>query len=257
MADNDYYVYRLVDPRDEKTFYVGKGKGERVFAHVHDALKNYKGVDYSCVDSNGLLEDEVSAKTALIREIHKQGLEVQHIIHRGNLDEKTAYEVEAALIDAYPGLTNSVRGHGAVSSYSPGAAAPSSPAPPGTIASFPDKCIIIKIRHDTVLERGSVYEAVRGVWRASLHRARQCDYVLAVERGTVTGVFKPSEWYRATPENARKYGGFSLEGRIAFVGEPAEIEAQNLYLNKRLPDEYLPAQNPVQFTYQSLKTRGM
>ncbi|MCR2307669.1 hypothetical protein NSX65_32680, partial [Salmonella enterica] len=28
-----WYVYRLIDPRDGSTFYVGKGKGNRVFAH--------------------------------------------------------------------------------------------------------------------------------------------------------------------------------------------------------------------------------
>lgn len=27
-----FYVYRLVDPRNGRTFYVGKGKGDRVFA---------------------------------------------------------------------------------------------------------------------------------------------------------------------------------------------------------------------------------
>ncbi len=29
-----YYVYRLVDPRTDDTFYVGKGKANRVFSHV-------------------------------------------------------------------------------------------------------------------------------------------------------------------------------------------------------------------------------
>ena len=28
------YVYRLIDPRNGETFYVGKGKGNRVFAHI-------------------------------------------------------------------------------------------------------------------------------------------------------------------------------------------------------------------------------
>lgn len=35
-----YYVYRLIDPRNGQTFYVGKGKGNRVFDHVNDALKD-------------------------------------------------------------------------------------------------------------------------------------------------------------------------------------------------------------------------
>ena len=31
----EYYVYRLIDPRNGDTFYVGKGKGNRVFAHAN------------------------------------------------------------------------------------------------------------------------------------------------------------------------------------------------------------------------------
>ena len=40
------------------------------------------------------------------------GFEVAHVIHRHGMDEKTAFEVEFALIDAYPGLTNIVGGAG-------------------------------------------------------------------------------------------------------------------------------------------------
>lgn len=35
-----HYVYRLIDPRNGETFYVGKGQGNRVFAHVGGALKD-------------------------------------------------------------------------------------------------------------------------------------------------------------------------------------------------------------------------
>ncbi len=34
-----------------------------------------------------------------------------HIIHRYGLDEETAFEVEAAIIDCYPGLTNIKSGY--------------------------------------------------------------------------------------------------------------------------------------------------
>lgn len=40
-----YYVYRLIDPRNGQTFYVGKGKGNRVFQHVLGAIGYYDGVD--------------------------------------------------------------------------------------------------------------------------------------------------------------------------------------------------------------------
>ena len=32
------YVYRLIDPRNGETFYVGKGKGNRIFAHIRGEL---------------------------------------------------------------------------------------------------------------------------------------------------------------------------------------------------------------------------
>ena len=55
-----YYVYRLIDPRNGQTFYVGKGKNNRVFAHVNQALKNYDGEDYATKEEQE--EDFKSAK---------------------------------------------------------------------------------------------------------------------------------------------------------------------------------------------------
>src|SRR4051812_48126083 len=93
------YVYRLIDPRNGETFYVGKGRGNRVFAHIR-AEESISG-------------DELDNKLARIREIRLSGLEVGHVIHRHGMDDATAFEVEAALMDAYPGLTNIAGGYGA------------------------------------------------------------------------------------------------------------------------------------------------
>jgi uncharacterized protein len=96
-----HYVYRLVDPRDGETFYVGKGAGARIFEHVAGALSG----------------DQSSLKYDRIRDIKQSGLQVIHFIHRHGLSEKESLEVEAALIDAYrlrdaPGqLTNLQSGH--------------------------------------------------------------------------------------------------------------------------------------------------
>lgn len=90
------YVYRLIDPRNGETFYVGKGRGDRVFAHIQEQVETA----------------DPSNKLKRIREIRLAGFEVAHVIHRHGMDNKTAVEVEAALIDAYPGLTNIVAGAG-------------------------------------------------------------------------------------------------------------------------------------------------
>ena len=89
-----YYVYRLVDPRNGQTFYVGKGKNNRVFAHIKESLINFNGESYLEED-----EDETSAKIQQIREIKQAGLNVIIFVHRWGLQENEAFEVEAALID--------------------------------------------------------------------------------------------------------------------------------------------------------------
>jgi hypothetical protein len=98
LAKLDTYVYRLIDPRGGETFYVGRGKGNRVFSHIRAERNSDAG--------------EVNDKLERIRAIHLAGFEVAHVIHRHGLDNETASEVEAALIDAYPGLTNSIGGVG-------------------------------------------------------------------------------------------------------------------------------------------------
>lgn len=80
----EFYVYALVDPRDNQIFYIGKGTKNRVFNHVDKAIDNI---------------DKKTAKLDLIREIKKSGNEVLQYIIRSSLSEKEALFLESALID--------------------------------------------------------------------------------------------------------------------------------------------------------------
>ncbi|MDX2094422.1 MAG: hypothetical protein SFW64_00540 [Alphaproteobacteria bacterium] len=230
-----HYVYRLIDPRNGETFYVGKGIGNRVFAHIKGEAA-----------TNG---DELSQKLQRIREIRLDGFEVGHIIHRHGLDERTAYEVEAALIDAYPAVTNSVGGHYSdergvmhatqiVQQYG---------APE---AVFRHRAIMITINH-TAAER-SIYDAVRYAWKIDPKKAREAELVLAIRHGIIVGVFEPSEWLPATPENFPSTLEI-WEGRWGFIGEEAPPEITRLYLRHRIPDSMRKrgAANPVRYVNPS------
>ena len=45
-TDNYYYVYVLVDPINRIPFYVGKGKGNRMYQHLKGDKGNKKKVRY-------------------------------------------------------------------------------------------------------------------------------------------------------------------------------------------------------------------
>jgi len=225
------YVYRLIDPRNGETFYVGRGVGNRLFSHIREEL--------------GQEADEVSDKLRKIREIRLAGFEVAHVVHRHGLDAETAKEVEAALIDAYPGLTNSVGGkdsgdRGAMHANEIIA------AHKAEIAEFQHRALLISVNR-TASERG-LYDAVRYAWKLSKKRATQAELVLATEKGVIKDVFVPEKWLPATSENFPGRSG--APGRIGFVGRKASPEIFELYFGKRLPEEYkFGTANPIRYTW--------
>ena len=95
-----YYVYVLVDPRDDSIFDVGKGTGQRLLAHGYEALLKAD-------------PGPRSGKVARIREMRNAGHEPRIDVVRHGLSEQEALLIEAALIDCAGQLTNKVAGHGA------------------------------------------------------------------------------------------------------------------------------------------------
>jgi len=238
-----YYVYRLIDPRNGETFYIGKGKGNRVFQHVLIAQSLLKEVDDEMEE-----EDEVSLKYGRIREINKAGLDVIHIIHRHNMTAEVALEVEAALIDAFSGLTNLVSGKG--NDFGPMNAIEIERKYLKEEVDFgEDKVLMITINR-TISEK-SIYDAVRFAWRINVNRAKQADYVLAIEKGEIMGVFVAHEWKLAREQHFPGFVYYTNK-RSGFIGEEASEEIKKKYMNKRIPDSYRKkgAVSPVKYNYE-------
>ena len=217
------YVYRLIDPRCGETFYVGKGTGNRVFEHARGEL----------IFDTDALDNPLPSKLDRINEIKKAGLQVQYVIHRHGLDDNMAFIVESILIDAYPALTNVVRGHGAddfgmmtakeiVIKY----------GLPELELNPPHKLVLININKLKERDnRDEIYRLVRYCWRINKDRVEKADYVLAVVRGVVLGAFEAEQWLPATPENFRTNDKYDIEyadgseaHRWGFKGKPAPAE---------------------------------
>jgi hypothetical protein len=226
------YVYRLIDPRNGETFYVGKGRGNRIFSHIHAEA--------------GLEGDELDNKLTRIREIRLAGFEVAHVIHRHGMDEETAFEVEAAVIDAYPGLTNIASGIGA-SEFGAMHAKEIIRRYSAEPAVFHNKALLINVNRSST--ETSLYESTRYAWKISKTRAKQVEVVLSVIRGLIVGAFVADEWLDATVLNFP--GRENRPGRIGFIGHEAPYEISALYVGKRVPDDYRKrgAANPIKYTW--------
>ena len=238
-----WYVYRLIDPRNGETFYVGKGQGNRVFVHA-------SGEDMT-LDRDDEAEI-IDPKLQRIKNIRAAGLEVGHVIHRHGLStSKLAYEIEAAVIDAYPGLTNKVRGHGA-RDY--GSRHVDEIIREYTAEEFKIKEPLLMISIGVYYyRRNTPYDAVRFAWKVNLKRA-EGRLVLARLRGMIVGAYRPTKWLPATRENfsdmAKSYpheGDFHMLSYYGFVGEDAEPEVWRRYVGKRVPDRFPRGENPRRY----------
>lgn len=228
------YVYRLIDPRNGETFYIGKGRGNRVFAHIRA--------------EQGLEGDDLDNKMKRIREIRLAGFEVAHVIHRHGMDDKTAFEVEAALIDAYPEATNEVGGVGGhefgvmhareiISRYC---------AEP---AQFQHKALLICVNRTAT--KKSLYDATRYAWKVNTAKAKQAEVILAVQQALIVGAFVAHKWLEATVMDFPLGPEDRPAGRFGFEGEEAPENIKTLYVGKRVPDEYRKpgAANPIKYTW--------
>lgn len=225
-AELKYYVYRLVDPRNGQTFYVGKGKNNRVFAHAECALERYSDVDYMPD-----LDDDDNLKYKTIREIRDSGLEVIYIIQKYGLEERDALIIESALIDAYSidrKLTNKIKGFSSTEPTNAITLQRNLSTKEYIDSSDNPNYMIIKVKDYWLNQRKSRYDCTRSAWKLNIEVAKKYQYVLSVTGGIVYEVYKVNEWHYCE----------GTSGRIEFTGEIAEPEIRKIFINKRIPAKY-------------------
>jgi uncharacterized protein len=207
-----HYVYALIDPRNGEVFYVGKGVGDRAYAHARQAKK---------VDP-GKSRNEL--KLNRIKEIHAKGKEVRVEILRYGMSEANAYEAEAIAIDACrmvgASLTNVVAGHGQARGWQPFTELMiEMAAQPVDIA--PDHRVILirPVRlYRPDMSSKEVYEVTRKWWILDKRRKDNVDYAFCVYRGIVRAVYRIHGWHEAIPGAPAEEWEKQDEGRWCFRG---------------------------------------
>ena len=92
------------------------------------------------------------------------------------------------------------------------------------------RLLYIKVRPQTVVDRGSLYEAVRWAWRVKPDRAEAADWVVAVVDGICSGMYEVHRW-----ETSQRN-----PGRYEFVGREldGQSELARQHIGKPIPDQY-------------------
>lgn len=251
-ALNGFYVYALVDPRNDKVFYIGKGTGNRVFSHEIDSGKS---------------RESEKKKLNQIREIENGGYSVKRLIVNWGLTENEAFVAEATLINllkCIPNiqLTNEVSGHHIHESLTTEEFELQYGAMPLEKEEIKHSILVIKINklYRRGMSEDELYDAVRGFWSASLKsiESRKVKYVFGVYNGLIVGVYKPDVWYYGyqmidipqrgilTPDDYEK-----IKNRVYFVCNNyhnLDKEGQ-FYLHKSIVNLKVnqSAQNPITY----------
>ena len=244
------YVYALFDPLENRPFYIGKGRGNRVFQHVEGAI----------------LEDKESNKYEKIREIRArvQNNRVKHTVIRHGMSDEVAFEVESALIDLSnrtgANLTNEVTGHNSIENgmMSTDDIVRKYNAQPLNELLHSVAIINInkkyKLIRDDALQvntkysgKDLIYESVKQAWVIGKRRDT-VEYVLAEYKGIIVEVYEVIE----VKNNNQLERWFQVPGyknRWGFHGKKAIDKVRSYYINKSISHhKKRGAANPVRYS---------
>lgn len=228
-----YYVYIYSNPVTDEIFYVGKGKGNRVFSHLTDGTE--------------------SEKVKYIYDLKQKGLEpkIEILIH-GIEDEETALRVEASIIDliGINKLTNQKSGWKSatfgrmnleqiVSTYSKEEVQVIEPS------------IFIRINQKFRYSMSDMelYDYTRGRWKINVERAKNAKYAFAIYEGIIQEVYLILSWFEAGKTfSIRNQNEEIDEERFEFIGNIAEQEIRDKYKYKSVEQYFKYGNaNPIMY----------
>lgn len=231
------YVYIYIDPRNDEVFYVGKGAGDRVFAHLKEA---------------DVLTKQ-SGKLGRIRDIWQNSQDVVIKIHRSGLTPDQAYHVEAAVIELFPDSENEVDGRdttrlGArlvadlISERQREKAEINFPA---VLINIRKEWLRIRPDQSKPVDPTQLYNSTRTAWEINPERHKNVRHAIAVAFGIIREVYQiENEWLRAdvNADGSPR----QIDSRWMFVGKPA---ADKQHLVGKAVDhlQKMGAQNPIKW----------
>jgi len=249
-----YYVYVLIDPRNEQVFYIGKGDKDRIFQH-----------------EKALIEDKETDKQQRIREIIESGASVKKVIILHGLTEQEAFSAESALINLcqytqMDGLTNIVAGHHA-DNVVRGAHTVEYLQQKYGCEKLSEKDIIhnlMTVKLNVFYQYGMTDEEVmniaRGHWKVKKSNAEKADYLAAVYHGQIVGLYEIDKWYPSDKETEfypnKSKENLALKDRWYCTCKPVPEYSvvYQKYMNKDIYDIKKNSVNPVGYIWGRKRT---
>jgi hypothetical protein len=238
-----YYVYIYSNPINDEIFYVGKGKGDRIFQHLD--------------------EESETHKAKYLKELKSQGIQPKlEILIHGLDEEETALRVESAIIDliGVKNLTNKQSGYRSAA-FGRMTLTQITALYDKQKVDVDDPAILIRINKAFrySMSEMELYEYTRGKWKLDPKRAQKAKYGIAVFEGIVQEVYEILNWYEAgTTFSLRaenEYNELDVKerwlGRQEFIGNIAPHYIRNKYRFKSV-EHYFQRGNANPIMYQNV-----
>jgi len=223
------YVYLYLDPATGEPFYVGRGQGDRAFAHLKETNESKKNLRINAIRAGG------------------QHPRIDLLCY--GLSEANAALVEAAAIALLgrPPLLNQVAGDSTMGQQRISAKEliRIQSARPIKIK---ENALLIRInrRYRSNMTPLELYEATRGVWKLGLRRY-EAEFAFAIYQGVVIEVYRIDRWLPAgfSTYTTRKQEDVKVRGRWEFDGA-VDRKLSRRYAGKNVR-KYLPqySQSPT------------